>query len=212
MRGCFGTFRGVAAVSDFLVFENVSKHFGSIRAVDGVSLGVRRGEFFSLLGPSGCGKTTLLRIVAGFEHPDGGRVLLDDRILLRCQRRGLFQNFIRHIALSDIVQHGDVIDVLTALSGQSQLLRDFSDYRMVVYSLLLVVVMIFKPSGLFGTYDFSLSRLLTDSSKGDLFKKKKPESQEPVADELKGAEIAPDTSISADPDIPPEPAETDGKE
>jgi spermidine/putrescine transport system ATP-binding protein len=45
--------------------------------VDGVSLQVRRGEFFSLLGPSGCGKTTLLRIVAGFEQPDAGRVLLD---------------------------------------------------------------------------------------------------------------------------------------
>jgi spermidine/putrescine transport system ATP-binding protein len=66
-------------VADFLVFEGVSRHFGNIRAVDQVTLGVRRGEFFSLLGPSGCGKTTLLRIVAGFERPDTGRVLLDGR-------------------------------------------------------------------------------------------------------------------------------------
>jgi spermidine/putrescine transport system ATP-binding protein len=64
-------------VTDFLVFEDVSKHFGAIRAVDHVSLAIRKGEFFSLLGPSGCGKTTLLRILAGFEHPDTGRVLLD---------------------------------------------------------------------------------------------------------------------------------------
>jgi spermidine/putrescine transport system ATP-binding protein len=62
---------------DFLEFENVSKNFGSVRAVDQVSLSVKRGEFFSLLGPSGCGKTTLLRILAGFETPDNGRVLLN---------------------------------------------------------------------------------------------------------------------------------------
>jgi spermidine/putrescine transport system ATP-binding protein len=64
-------------LADFLVFENLSKHFGSTRAADNVSLSVQKGEFFSLLGPSGCGKTTLLRILAGFERPDQGRVLLD---------------------------------------------------------------------------------------------------------------------------------------
>jgi spermidine/putrescine transport system ATP-binding protein len=64
-------------VSDFLEFKDVSKHFGKVRAVDHVSLSIRKGEFFSLLGPSGCGKTTLLRILAGFEYPDTGRVILD---------------------------------------------------------------------------------------------------------------------------------------
>jgi spermidine/putrescine transport system ATP-binding protein len=64
-------------VAGFLVFDGVSKSFGTVRAADGVSLSVERGEFFSLLGPSGCGKTTLLRILAGFERPDTGRVLLD---------------------------------------------------------------------------------------------------------------------------------------
>ena len=63
-------------VPDFLEFQNITKHFGSIRAVEQVSLSVKKGEFFSLLGPSGCGKTTLLRILAGFERPDTGCVLL----------------------------------------------------------------------------------------------------------------------------------------
>jgi spermidine/putrescine transport system ATP-binding protein len=64
-------------VSDFLEFNDVSKHYGKVRAVDHVSLSIKKGEFFSLLGPSGCGKTTLLRILAGFEYPDTGRVILD---------------------------------------------------------------------------------------------------------------------------------------
>jgi spermidine/putrescine transport system ATP-binding protein len=66
-------------LAEFLEFEDVSKHFGAVRAVDHVSLSVRKGEFFSLLGPSGCGKTTLLRILAGFEYPDTGRVRLDGK-------------------------------------------------------------------------------------------------------------------------------------
>jgi putrescine transport system ATP-binding protein len=60
-----------------LRIEAVSKTFGTVRAVDGLSLDIGRGEFFALLGPSGCGKTTLLRMLAGFETPDAGRILLD---------------------------------------------------------------------------------------------------------------------------------------
>ena len=56
--------------------QNVSKSFGKFAAVRSVSLDVRRGEFLTLLGPSGCGKTTLLRMIAGFEFPDEGRVIL----------------------------------------------------------------------------------------------------------------------------------------
>ena len=62
-------------------FENVTKRFGAFVAVDGLSLDIRAGEFFALLGPSGCGKTTLLRMLAGFETPDSGRVLLEGQDL-----------------------------------------------------------------------------------------------------------------------------------
>jgi spermidine/putrescine ABC transporter ATP-binding subunit len=57
--------------------RNIAKHFGPVKAVDEVSFDIRRGEFFSLLGPSGCGKTTLLRMLAGFEQPTGGDLLID---------------------------------------------------------------------------------------------------------------------------------------
>jgi spermidine/putrescine transport system ATP-binding protein/putrescine transport system ATP-binding protein len=54
--------------------EHVCKYFGRLPAVDDISLDLAGGEFFSLLGPSGCGKTTLLRMLAGFEHPTSGRI------------------------------------------------------------------------------------------------------------------------------------------
>src|SRR5256885_2002068 len=56
--------------------EGVSKRFGKAAAVHEVSLEIREGEFFSMLGPSGCGKTTTLRMIAGFEMPDDGRIRL----------------------------------------------------------------------------------------------------------------------------------------
>ncbi|WP_075218141.1 ABC transporter ATP-binding protein [Mongoliimonas terrestris] len=67
--------------SDSIAIENVSKIFGSgdakVAAVDGVHISIRKNEFFTLLGPSGCGKTTLLRLIAGFEFPTSGHILLD---------------------------------------------------------------------------------------------------------------------------------------
>ena len=62
-----------------ITFENVTKRYGRVVAVDNVSMSIDEGEFFALLGPSGCGKTTLLRMVAGFETPDEGRILIDGR-------------------------------------------------------------------------------------------------------------------------------------
>lgn len=57
--------------------ENVSKHFGKVRAVDDVSFEILPNEFFALLGPSGCGKTTLLRMIAGLEVPTSGAIVID---------------------------------------------------------------------------------------------------------------------------------------
>lgn len=85
-------------MDDFLVIDGVSKSFGALRAVDQVSFGITQGEAFSLLGPSGCGKTTLLRMIAGFERPDAGRILLggEDITDLPPERRPVntvFQNY-----------------------------------------------------------------------------------------------------------------------
>ena len=65
-----------------VVIEGVGKTFGDFRALNNVSLEIKKGEFFSLLGPSGCGKTTLLRIIAGFEQPDCGTVTFDGHDVL----------------------------------------------------------------------------------------------------------------------------------
>ncbi len=63
--------------------RGVTKRFGAATAVDRIELEVRSGEFLSLLGPSGCGKTTLLRMIAGFEHPDAGDILVGGTSVLR---------------------------------------------------------------------------------------------------------------------------------
>jgi spermidine/putrescine transport system ATP-binding protein len=69
--------RHVADGDSVVVLDQVVKRFGSMVAVDRLSLEIRRGEFFSMLGPSGCGKTTTLRLIGGFESPDEGVVRLD---------------------------------------------------------------------------------------------------------------------------------------
>jgi putrescine transport system ATP-binding protein len=67
----------VSVAARLLQIDGVAKRFGGVVAVDHLSLEITAGEFFALLGPSGCGKTTLLRMLAGFEAPDTGRILLD---------------------------------------------------------------------------------------------------------------------------------------
>src|ERR1700737_3144799 len=96
-----------------LRIDAVVKKFGGFRAVDRLSLDIRAGEFFALLGPSGCGKTTLLRVLAGFETPDEGRILLDGRDIARVlphQRpvNMMFQNYalFPHLTVRDNIAFG----------------------------------------------------------------------------------------------------------
>ena len=81
-----------------VVIEEISKSFGDFEVLKDVSLEIKKGEFFSLLGPSGCGKTTLLRIIAGFEHPDNGVLTLDGENVLslppnKRHTNTVFQNY-----------------------------------------------------------------------------------------------------------------------
>jgi putrescine transport system ATP-binding protein len=96
-----------------LRIDEVVKKFGGFRAVDRLSLDIRAGEFFALLGPSGCGKTTLLRMLAGFETPDEGRILLEGRDIARVlphQRpvNMMFQNYalFPHLSVRDNIAFG----------------------------------------------------------------------------------------------------------
>ena len=104
-----------------ITFENVSKRFGRMVAVDNVSLTIDEGEFFCLLGPSGCGKTTLLRMLAGFETPTEGRILIDgqDISAVPPNRRPVnmvFQSYavFPHMTVADNVAYGLRIDRVPA--------------------------------------------------------------------------------------------------
>ena len=74
--------------NSFIQINNISKHFADVKAVDDVSFEIKEGEFFSLLGPSGCGKTTLLRLLAGFEYPTSGNLLIDSQTYITEFRGG----------------------------------------------------------------------------------------------------------------------------
>jgi len=69
----------ISAPSPDVEIQGVTKRFGDVTAVDHMDLSIARGEFYSLLGPSGCGKTTTLRMIAGFEQPTEGEILLDGK-------------------------------------------------------------------------------------------------------------------------------------
>ena len=101
------------SVRPIVEVEEVTKRFGQMVAVDGVSLAIRRNEFFALLGPSGCGKTTLLRMLAGFETASAGRVVIDgeDMAGVAPNRRPVnmvFQSYavFPHMTVADNVAYG----------------------------------------------------------------------------------------------------------
>ena len=102
-----------AMVMPLLRIDGAVKKFGGVRAVDGVSLDIPAGEFFALLGPSGCGKTTLLRMLAGFETPDEGRILLNGKDIAHVLPHErpvnmMFQNYalFPHLSVRDNIAFG----------------------------------------------------------------------------------------------------------
>ena len=97
-------------------FLEVSRHFGQVKAVDGVSFDIADGEFFSLLGPSGSGKTTCLRLIAGFEQANGGQVLIHGRDMAGVPPyerdvNTVFQDYalFPHMTVADNVAYGPMI-------------------------------------------------------------------------------------------------------
>ena len=102
--------------STTLVLDNLVKTFGrrnEVRAVNELSLEIHQGEFVTLLGPSGCGKTTTLRLIAGFEFPTSGRILLDGKPIndVPPNRRPMamvFQNYalFPHMSVFDNISYG----------------------------------------------------------------------------------------------------------
>ena len=102
-------------------FDGVTKRFGKLVAVDNVTLDVGEREFFALLGPSGCGKTTLLRLLAGFDTPDEGRILIDGVDVSRVppNRRPVnmvFQSYavFPHMTVADNIAYGLKVDRVAA--------------------------------------------------------------------------------------------------
>ena len=96
-----------------VVLKGISKVFGKLRAVDGVSLAIEDGDFFTLLGPSGCGKTTLLRVIAGFYPPDEGEVYFGERLMNdvpphRRETGMVFQNYalFPHLNVRENIAYG----------------------------------------------------------------------------------------------------------
>lgn len=93
--------------------ENVVKRFGKDTVIDGLSLDVKPGEFFTLLGPSGCGKTTLLRMIIGFNTIDGGQIKIDGKVIndIPTNKRNMgmvFQNYaiFPHMSVKDNIAFG----------------------------------------------------------------------------------------------------------
>ena len=96
-----------------ITIDNVVKRFGKDTIINGLSVDVRPGEFFTLLGPSGCGKTTLLRMIIGFNSIEGGTIKIDDQIIndipTHLRNMGMvFQNYaiFPHMSVKDNVAFG----------------------------------------------------------------------------------------------------------
>ena len=108
-------------------FAGVSRHFGEVRAVDGISFEIQDGEFFSMLGPSGSGKTTCLRLIAGFERPDAGNIVIHGANVegvppYRRDVNTVFQDYalFPHMTVSENVEYGLMIRKVAAVERRQR--------------------------------------------------------------------------------------------
>ena len=113
METIFGDANAATSAPAAIEAQGLVRRFGAVEALAGVSLTIRKGEFFSLLGPSGCGKTTLLRLIAGLDLPDAGRLKISgtDAELIPAHRRPVntvFQSYalFPHLTVRDNVAFG----------------------------------------------------------------------------------------------------------
>ena len=121
--------------------ESVTKRFGTFTALDDVSVAIRPGEFFSLLGPSGCGKTTLLRMIAGFEAPTEGRILIDGADMAG---RGpnkrpvnmVFQSYavFPHMSVADNVAYGLKVDRVPRATRDERVAEALAQVQMTAFA------------------------------------------------------------------------------
>jgi len=111
-------------------FSGVSRHFGEIKAVDGVSLDIQDGEFFTMLGPSGSGKTTCLRLIAGFDRPTSGTILLHGQDVGRLPPyerdvNTVFQDYalFPHMTVGENVAYGLMIERVPKVERQKRVVE-----------------------------------------------------------------------------------------
>ncbi len=97
----------------YVELKNIEKYYGDFKASDNVNFGIEQGKLVALLGPSGSGKTTILRMIAGLEHPDGGEILIDGKVVndIPASKRGIgfvFQSYalFRYMTVFDNVAFG----------------------------------------------------------------------------------------------------------
>ena len=128
---------GLRSSSGDLRLDSVSRRFQEVQAVDDVSLQVSPGEFFSLLGPSGCGKTTTLRLIAGFEVPDAGRITLSGTDITgqppnRRRVNTVFQHYalFPHMTVENNVAYGLKYESLDKEERRARLERGLSTVRL----------------------------------------------------------------------------------
>jgi spermidine/putrescine ABC transporter ATP-binding subunit len=124
----------------YISLRGITKSFGPVKAVDNVSIDIRRGEFFSLLGPSGCGKTTLLRMIAGFEFPSAGEIFIDGQPMSavppnRRPTNMVFQSYaiFPHLTVAENIAYGLRKKSLTKLEIDTAVERALEQIKLAQY-------------------------------------------------------------------------------